>query len=122
MSELKCRVPMWMMGFPAGFCDKPAYGDQLPFEVLRHDQACRYWNRTDAPYCVGPCCPDHGGPRADEIRIFHDGYSERGQRLWCAVMPDFQNLQESPAAFSVNPLAARAELKRLVSAGGPTHD
>ena len=26
----KCSVPMWMGGFPAGFCDKPAYGPPVP--------------------------------------------------------------------------------------------
>ena len=106
---------MWMMGFPAGFCDKDAYGEQLPFEVLRHTRA-RFNSRLDVPYCHGPCCPAHGGPAADEIRVFQDGLTEQGSPMWCAVYPDFINLQESPAGFDGNPFKAIANLKTAATA------
>jgi hypothetical protein len=89
---------MWMGGSPAGHCGKPAYGEQYPREVLAERNA-RYLFDQPA-YCFGPCCPAHGGPEADEPRIYRDGYTEHGRPMWCAVMPDFVNLQESPAGFS----------------------
>lgn len=104
----KCRVPMWMGGFPAGFCDQPANGPQLPMEVLFWKRA---WRREDRPYCTGPCCPNHGGPRDGEPIIFQDGYSDRGRPMWCAVMPDFENLQESPAGFNEDGNQALENLK-----------
>ena len=107
--ELKCRVPMWMGGCPSGHCGEPAYGEQLPIEILEYDRS--YGPNHRPPYCFGPCCPNHGGPKADEIRFFQDG-TENGRRMWCAVYPDFINLQESPAGFDINPLIARQKLKR----------
>lgn len=109
---LKCRVPMWMGGLPAGHCGEEAFGDQLPLAVLRADRGFYY----EPPYCHGPCCPRHGGPRQGEIRIYMDGYTKQGRPMWCAVLPDFVNLQESPAAFDGNPIVARNAIRAL--AGG----
>lgn len=118
----KCRVPMWMAGCPAGHCDKPANGPQLPFEVLRHE---RGWQRRDAPYCFGPCCPNHGGPNANEPILFMDGTTPEGRVMWCAVMPDFENLQESPAGFDGDGNKAIAALCTAAQASatknGETH-
>jgi hypothetical protein len=101
----KCRRPMWISGSPAGFCDAAANGPQLPLEVLRKT---RGWN--DAPYCFGPCCPDHGGPRNGEPIVFQDGRTPEGRPMWCAVMPGFRNLQEDAAGFHANPNIAISEL------------
>jgi hypothetical protein len=49
--------------------------------------------RVDGRYSgivPGLACPIHGGP---DVRTFMDG------NAWCAVAPDFINLQESPAGF-----------------------
>lgn len=100
-----CRVPMWSAGTPDGFCGKPAFGHQLPSEILKHE---RYFQHV--PYCYGHCCHHHGGPSENEPRIFMDGYTEEGRPMWCAVNPDFINLQESPAGFDGNPFQARANL------------
>ena len=115
----KCRVPMWMGGSPAGYCGAPANGPQLPPEVLRET---RGWY-DGGPYCFGPCCPKHGGPRDGEPILFQDGYTERGYRMWCAVMPDFVNLQESPAGFSGDGNAAIANLRTALRlATEPTNE
>lgn len=63
----KCRVPMWMGGSPSGFCGEAANGPQLPMEVLFWARA---WRTQDRPYCHGPCCPNHGGPRDGEPILF----------------------------------------------------
>lgn len=101
----KCRVPMWMGGCPAGFCDEPAFGHQLPSEILYRERSFGPNNRV--PYCFGHCCPGHGGPRENEPRFFTDGNTPQGYQMWCAVNPDFVNLQESPAGFDGNPFRAR---------------
>ena len=106
----KCRVPMWMGGCPAGFCDKEAYGEQLPREVLSHQ---RGWDRP--PYCHGPCCPSHGGPNQGEPIVLQDGYSERGRRMFCAVMPGFRNLQEDVAGFDEDGNRAIAKLRAALA-------
>jgi hypothetical protein len=111
----KCRVPMWWgYGGPAGHCGKEAFGEQLPKLVLRD---LRGW--PDALYCFGPCCPDHGGPRAGDPIMFQDGLTDEGRPMWCAVMPGFINLQESEAGFDGNPLVA---LKNLRAALATTQD
>jgi hypothetical protein len=46
----KCSVPMWRMGVPAGFCDRPAYGKQ-------EAEQYRYKGYVPALACRG-----HGGP------------------------------------------------------------
>lgn len=106
----RCRVAMWMGGLPAGLCGEAAYGHQLPERVLWATRSMLH-----VPLCVGHCCPKHGGPQADEPRIFADGYTPEGRRMWCAVMPDFINLQESPAGFSGDPLIALANLRAAAS-------
>lgn len=73
----------------------------------------RGWGDRDIPYCLGPCCPKHGGPKAGEPILFVDGYGNDGRPMWCAVMPDFINLQESPAAFHGDSMAALSALAAL---------
>ena len=87
----KCSVPMWTLGgVPAGFCDSPAYGKVHPDTV------------SYGYVAYGLACPMHGGP---DSRVFMDG------DMYCAVYPDFANLQESPAGFGETPEEARANLK-----------
>lgn len=102
----KCNVPMWMMGAPSGFCLKPANGPQLPQQLLG-------W--ANRPYCHGHCCPSHGGPQEGEPIVFQDGCTDEGLPMWCAVMPDFVNLQESPAGFSGNAVQAVGNLRAAIA-------
>jgi hypothetical protein len=51
------------------------------------------------PYLACPC---HGGPKT---RVYKDG------NMWCAVYPNFINLQESPAGFGKTQEKAREDLK-----------
>lgn len=100
--EGKCSVPMWMGGGPAGFCDRTAYGERPRAEVFRRWDGYEY--RADglyAGYVPALACPMHGGPK---VRVFRDG------NAWCAVHPDFINLQESAAAFGDTPNEAAAAL------------
>lgn len=111
----KCRVPMWSgYGSPAGLCGDDAFGPQLPVEILQQVHGPHY----HPPYCFGPCCPMHGGPREGEPILFQDGTDSRGRRMWCAVMPDFENLQESPAGFSIDPIHAIQKLRDEVTRVG----
>ena len=110
----RCQVPMWSRGCPDGFCGKDAYGSQLPKAILEYER--HYGPNNRIPYCHGACCPDHGGPRADEVRVYMDGYTAEGRPMWCAVMPDFINLQESAAGFDGNPLVAKANLAAEIKA------
>lgn len=107
--ESRCRAPMWMGGSPAGLCGGKAHGHQLPRQYL---QETRY---RDAPYCFGHACPAHGGPQETEVRVFQDGYTEGGRPMWCAVMPDFIDLQQSPAGFDGNPMRAVAKLREAAA-------
>lgn len=50
-----CSVPMWQGGCPAGFCDKPAFGQQTEMGRLRYPH-----------YVPGLSCPGHGGPTLTE--------------------------------------------------------
>lgn len=111
----KCQVPMWMAGCPAGHCGEPANGRQLPLEVLWNQ---RGWPNDQVPYSFGPCCPKHGGPRDGEPILFVDGLTEQGRQMWCAVMPDFENLQESPAGFDGDGNVAIANLNATIAALG----
>lgn len=58
----KCSVPMWWgYGMPAGFCDKPAYGNQL--ETCRYRDINGNLHRAgDRPITFSLACPAHGGP------------------------------------------------------------
>jgi len=90
----KCSVPLTTPGgVPAGLCDSPAYGNVPP-------------NTVSYGYVThGLACPMHGGP---DSRVFRDG------DRYCAVYPDFANLQESIAGFGETPEEARANLKAEV--------
>ena len=50
-----CSVPMWIMGYPAGFCDEEAYGE--PSSVLS----------SDGLYVPGLACHGHGGPAKEKV-------------------------------------------------------
>jgi hypothetical protein len=108
----KCMVPMWTGGLPNGYCERPAYGPQLPFEVLWSE---RSMSKDRVPYCHGPCCPAHGGPAEGEPIVFRDGLTKEGRSMYCAVMPDFVNLQESPAGFSGDGRVAVKNLKAEIA-------
>lgn len=102
--EGKCSVPMWSMGGPAGFCDEPAYGHRPPgktFFNIHINETLREDGRYSG-YVPALACPGHGGPT---VRTFMDG------NAWCAVKPDFINLQESPAGFGDTRDAAIAALR-----------
>lgn len=106
----RCSVPMWQCGYPAGFCDRPAYGHRPEAPVHRRWDGFEW--RDDgryAGYVPGLACVQHGGP---DSRVFMDGDA------WCAVRPDFINLQESPAGFGVTPAAARIALAAAIQAPG----
>ena len=109
----KCQVPMWMGGSPAGFCAEEAFGPQYPRQYLAYHNP-RYL-LDNPPYCFGPCCPKHEGPRNGDPIIFQDGLTETGRPMWCAVMPDFVNLQESAAGYSGNPVVAVNNLRTALS-------
>jgi len=104
----KCGVPMWSGGCPAGFCDEPAYGEQER-EQERYGQWMHHPYRWAPGYSSGLACFNHGGPAS---RVFRDGDS------WCAVMPDFINLQESPAGFGATPEDARKALAAALARKG----
>jgi hypothetical protein len=115
----KCSCPMWMGGLPAGSCGKPAYGDYIPGEEWR-DAYTGERHRFDGKYkgyVPGLACPDHGGPLPGEPRVFQDGHSERGLPMYCAVWPDFEDLQVSDAAFDEKPWVA---IKKLRAQKDPT--
>ena len=87
----KCSVPMWYFGLPAGFCDKPAYGEPVACKQFRdRDGVLHRFNGRYDGYVPFLACPTHGGPN---IRVFKDG------NQWCAVHPDFVDLQNDPAGF-----------------------
>jgi hypothetical protein len=95
----KCSCPMWQGGVPAGFCDEPAYGPQTTspriynYPMMREQ---RYDGRYDG-YVPALACPAHAGPR---VRTFMDGDA------WCAVRPNFIDLQVSDAGFGYTREAA----------------
>ncbi|WP_140803788.1 hypothetical protein [Rhodanobacter glycinis] len=101
--EGKCSVPMWSGGCPNGFCDNAAYGEpEFSQRAINRvtGQTYRLDGRYDG-YVPGLACHAHGGPR---VRTFMDGSA------WCAVLPDFINLQESNAGFGETREAAIAQL------------
>jgi hypothetical protein len=102
----KCSVPMWMNGCPAGFCDEPAYGLR-PDSKEYMNYCINEMQRVDgryAGYVPALACCGHGGPKS---RVFRDG------NMFCAVFPDFINLQESPAGFGPTEAEARTELREV---------
>lgn len=110
----KCSVPMWSGGLPSDFCDRDAYGERPAGKTFTRWDGHEF--RLDgkyAGYVPALACPAHGGPTA---RVFKDG------NMWCAVDPDFVDLQASPAGFGETPALAREELtwaKRNPGYSGP---
>jgi hypothetical protein len=102
----KCSVPMWSgFGTPDGFCDKDAYGAYIDGARWR-DAWTGQHRRYDGEYAgfvPGLACPMHGGPKT---RAFMDGDK------WCAVRPDFIDLQASVSGWGDTPEEARADLVR----------
>lgn len=99
----KCSVPMWSNGSPGGFCDAEAFGHRPKGKTIVRWDGFQY--RSDglyAGYVPALACNSHGGP---EFRTFMDG------NAWCAVLPDFTNLQESQAGFGETKEAAVAALR-----------
>lgn len=98
-----CSVPMWRGGLPAGFCDAEAYGERPHCKMYRDAWTGREFRADNkyAGYVPFLACPRHGGPNT---RVYKDG------DMWCAVKPDFVNLQESPAGFGKTPQEARAQI------------
>lgn len=117
--KARCRVPIFMMGGPAGFCGDTSFGHQLPSAVLRKE---RGWRPVDVPYCFGHCCPSHGGPQEGQPILFDDRLTNEGRQMWCAVMPGFINLQESEAEFSGDPNKAIAALKARATSAPDTEE
>ena len=91
--EGKCSVPMWMGGCPAGLCDEPAFGNYIKGKTFRDGWTgeVRRLDGKYSGYVPALACQMHGGPK---IRAFMDG------NMWCAVKPDFINLQESDSWFA----------------------
>lgn len=114
--EGKCSVPMFGGYGPAGFCDRPAWGQQYDFGSGYEDPswlAPGQWaggGGRQRPYAPDLCCDHHGGPRADQIRFVRDG------DMWCAFLPDFINLAESNAGFGKTQRKAEIDLRAGASA------
>jgi len=103
----KCSVPMWSNGGDAGFCNEESYGFRPECKTIPGP----WWDRGNetrvdgrySGYVPGLACPCHGGP---DTRTFKDG------NMWCAVYPNFINLQESASGFGETPETARLDLKK----------
>lgn len=101
--EGKCSVPMWGGGCPEGFCDKPAYGEPPDGKTIRRWDGYEYREDGRYPgYVPGLACKAHGGP---EFRTYIDG------NKWCAVRPDFVDLQESESGWGDTSEQACADLR-----------
>jgi len=109
--EGKCSVLMWSKGTPAGLCDDPAYGKRPPSDTYRdmHGDVKRFDGKYNG-IVSALACPRHGGP---EVRTFMDGDK------WCAVMPNFEDLQVSPSGFGDTREEAIEELKKDESIAMP---
>src|SRR4030042_3285308 len=73
----KCRVPMWFLGGPAGYCDNHSFGPKYPIDYLTAIGV----PRDRIPYCHGPCCPAHFGPQEGHPVIFQDGWRSEERRV-----------------------------------------
>lgn len=83
--EGKCSVPMFGCGGPSGFCDRPAYGNPLPYKrIQRRDGTEFSEDGRYTGYVPALACPIHGGP---ETRVFKDG------NMFCAVYPDWRGVR-----------------------------
>ena len=60
--EGKCSVPMWSEGCPAGFCDAPAYGKQIPGQRRYGEFVYTTGEKFITGYCPALACYNHGGP------------------------------------------------------------
>ncbi|ABR91896.1 Hypothetical protein mma_2223 [Janthinobacterium sp. Marseille] len=99
-----CSVPMFSGGCPAGFCDRPAYGFRPEMKTHRRWDGFEW--RDDGKYTgyvPGLACVAHGGP---DSRVFKDG------NMFCAVYPDFIDLQASISGFGETPELARLALSK----------
>ena len=68
----KCSVPMWMGGFPACFCDEPAYGEFRTDGYYYTDPntgARKYTDGRYGGYVPALACPIHGGP--EKIKVLN---------------------------------------------------
>ena len=112
---------MFGMSGPNGFCDRPAWGEQYserePSRGQSGKHAGPWWPLRDRngyypphlahlapPYVPAFACDWHGGPKETGIRFVRDG------NMWCAFMPGFENLQESPAGFGETQDLAEVDL------------
>ena len=55
----KCSRPMWAGGCPAGFCDRPAFGEQEANQLSSGDFVHGKWFPSYVPALA---CFGHGGP------------------------------------------------------------
>ena len=99
----KCSAPLYIGGFPSGFCDNEAYGERPESQMVYHSgrgRKVREDGKYDG-YIPALACPAHGGPKSP-VHYFQDGTDNLGRPMWCAVRNDFVDLQESLAAFSIS--------------------
>lgn len=77
MKPGKCSVPMWMGGFPAGTCGKPAFGEYIPGPTFRdaYTGKVERFDRKWHGYCPGLACEHHGGPSCPGIEIEPGAFS-----------------------------------------------
>lgn len=65
---MKCSVPMWIDGCPAGTCGAEAYGHRPPGKTHRRWDGIEW--RDDgryAGYVPGVACAVHGGPTLADV-------------------------------------------------------
>jgi hypothetical protein len=107
---------MWSGGLPAGTCGEDAWSEFIPGEewIDAYTGEVKRYDRKYNGYVPGLACPKHGGAKPEEPYAFIDGTDEQGRAMWCAVYPDFINLQESPACFDTKPWVAIKKLQELV--------
>jgi hypothetical protein len=80
----KCSVPMWMGGLPAGFCDRPAFGNRKRHMIFKDAWTGERF-ADDGGYVghvPGLCCEMHGGPACPGIEI------EPGVFSGCRPLPN----------------------------------
>jgi len=67
--EGSCSVPMWMGGLPAGFCNKPSFGERPEPEYYWWNYCANEQMRSDNKYngyVPALACKIHGGPDKKE--------------------------------------------------------
>ena len=67
----KCSVPMWCGGSPAGFCDKPAFGEPTKCRMIWNAYLGEYVRDDNKynGYAPGLVCVGHGGPPCPGLEI-----------------------------------------------------